>query len=406
MENIKDQAIEIIKITEGNICDRCLGRNFYPKISGKDNRERGHKLKIALSTEEDLPEKSNECYICGDIFETLKNKLEKIIDEINNSKIEFSNFLVGCRLPEEILDKEKIIWNKTGFKSESIKKEINREFGKALAIHLNKEVEFDNPNMVVMMDYITDKVKLQINPLFLEGRYRKLIRGIPQTRWPCRKCRGKGCDFCDFTGKMYPESVEELIAERVLQESGGQESRFHGAGREDIDVRMLGRGRPFVLEIKEPKIRSLNLKELTEKINNHSQGKVEVLNLQMVGKERRSGVKKSSTETFKTYHAVVEVENTISNDDLKILNTLKIINQRTPIRVSHRRADKIRVREVKEVETKIIDSNHFDLIIKCEGGLYIKELISGDEDRTKPSVTSLLGSQAICVDLDVLEVNI
>lgn len=56
MENIKDQAIEIIKITEGNICDRCLGRNFYPKISGKDNRERGHKLKIALSTEEDLPE--------------------------------------------------------------------------------------------------------------------------------------------------------------------------------------------------------------------------------------------------------------------------------------------------------------------------------------------------------------
>jgi len=406
MEKIKDQAIEIIKITDGNICDRCLGRNFYPKISGKDNRERGQNIKIGLSTKEDLPEKSKECFICDDIFETLENKLEKIIDEINDSKIEFSNFLVGCRLPEGILDKEKIIWNKTGFISESIKKEINREFGKALALYLNKEVEFDNPNMVVMIDYATDKVELQINPLFLEGRYRKLIRGIPQTRWPCRKCRGKGCDFCGFTGKMYPESVEELIAERVLQESKGQESRFHGAGREDIDVRMLGSGRPFVLEIKEPKIRSLNLKELTEKINNHCQGKVEVLNLQMVGKERRSGVKKSSTETFKTYHAVVEVENTISNDDLKILNTLTIINQRTPIRVSHRRADKIRVREVKKVEAKKIDSNHFDLIIQCEGGLYIKELISGDEDRTQPSVTSLLGSQATCVDLDVMEVNI
>ena len=150
--------------------------------------------------------------------------------------------------------------------SESIK-EINRELGKALALNMNKEVEFENPNLVVMMDYTTGKVDLQINPLFIEGRYRKLIRGIPQTRWPCRKC-SKGCKFCDFTGKTYPESVEELIAERVIQVSKGKESRFHGAGREDIDVRMLGRGRPFVLEIKEPKIRDLNLKELTEKLIN------------------------------------------------------------------------------------------------------------------------------------------
>ena len=406
MEKIKDQTIEIMKITGGNICNRCLGRNFYPKISGKDNQERGHNLKIALSKEENFPEKSEECYICGEIFKTLETSLKNIINEINNSKIEFSTFLVGCRLPKEILEKEKIIWDKTGFESESIKKEINREFGKALAINLNKEVEFDNPNLVVMMDFDTGKVKLQINPLFLEGRYRKLIRGIPQTRWPCRKCRGKGCKSCNFTGKMYPESVEELIAETVLQSSHGKESRFHGAGREDIDVRMLGRGRPFVLEIKEPKIRNLNLKELTEKINLHCQGKVEVLDLKLVGKERRSGVKSSSTETSKTYRAVVEVENAISNDDLEILKTLKIIKQRTPIRVSHRRADKIRVREVKEVECKIIDSNHFKLIINCEGGLYIKELISGDEGRTNPSVTSLLGSSAICVDLDVLEVNI
>lgn len=406
MDDIKDQTIEIMKITNGNICNRCLGRNFYPKISGKDNQERGHNIKNSLTLGKSLAGKSKECYICEDIFETLKNDVEHIIDEINSSRIEFSNFLVGCRLPTEILEKEKSIWDKIGLTSESIKKEINRELGKALALKMNKEVEFENPNVVVMMDYTNAKVDIQINPLFIEGRYRKLMRGIPQTRWPCRKCRGKGCEYCDFTGKMYPESVEELIAKKVILASKGQESRFHGAGREDIDVRMLGRGRPFVLEIKEPKIRDLNLKELTEKINEHCQGKVEVLNLQLVGKERRSGVKASSTETSKTYRAVVEVEKPISNDDLKILNTLKIIHQRTPIRVSHRRADKIRIREVKEVESKIIDSNHFELTINCEGGLYIKELISGDETRTKPSITSLLENQATCADLDVLEVNI
>ncbi|BDZ69976.1 tRNA pseudouridine(54/55) synthase Pus10 [Methanobacterium petrolearium] len=406
MENIKDQTTKIMNITDGNICNRCLGRYFYPKVPGKDNDERGAYLKNQLMKEENLPEKNEPCCICGDLFRILENKLENIIQEINEKNVEFANFLVGCRLSPEILEKEKFIGDKIGVESESIKKEINRELGKGLSLRLDKEVEFDNPNLVVMMDFTTDNVEIQINPLFLEGRYRKLVRGIPQTRWPCRKCRGRGCEKCNYTGKMYPESVEELIAKKVLQATKGRESKFHGAGREDIDVRMLGRGRPFVLEIKEPKVRELELDKLTEQINQHCQDKVEVLNLKMAEKDRRSGVKASSTETSKTYRALVEMDETISKEDLDILNSLNVIKQRTPIRVSHRRADKIRVREVKEVETKLVDSNHFEFIVNCDGGLYIKELISGDEDRTQPSVTSLLGNSAKCVHLDVLEVNI
>jgi TIGR01213 family protein len=205
---------------------------------------------------------------------------------------------------------------------------------------------------------------------------------------------------------MYPESVEELIAEKVLDATEGHESRFHGAGREDVDVRMLGRGRPFVLEIKEPRVRELKLEELTSQINQECQGKVEVLDLKMVNKDRRSGIKASSTETYKTYRALVELEETVDEDKLNDLNSLNIIKQRTPIRVSHRRADKIRTREVKEIQVKLLDSNHFELIVNCEGGLYIKELISSDENRTWPSVTSLLGISAKCIELDVLEVNI
>lgn len=406
MENINDQTTEIMNITNGNICNRCLGRYFYPKVPGNNNEDRGAYLKNLLIEEENLPKKSEACYICGDLFIGLENNLENIIQEIHEKNVEFSNFLVGCRLSPEILEKEKFIGEKIGVESESIKKEINRELGKGLTLRLDKEVEFDNPNLVVMMDFTTDEVEIQINPLFLEGRYRKLIRGIPQTRWPCRKCRGRGCEKCNYTGKMYPESVEELIAEKVLLATKGRESKFHGAGREDIDVRMLGRGRPFVLEIKEPKVRELELDKLTEQINQHCKDKVEVLNLKMVEKDRRSGVKASSTETSKTYCALVEVDETISEEDLDILNSLNVIKQRTPIRVSHRRADKIRIREVKEVETKLIDSNHFEFIVNCDGGLYIKELISGDEDRTQPSVTSFLGSSAKCVHLDVLEVNI
>jgi len=406
MNNVNKQAQKIMEITKGNICNRCLGRNFYPQLPGNDNQERGLHVKNILEIATAVPDKSETCYVCGDIFLNIEDILEKIINTINDSKVEFETFLVGCRLPSEIMGKEKEIQEEIGNTSDSIKKEINRELGKELEHRLDREVDFDNPNLVIMMDFARDQVELQINPLFIEGRYRKLLRGIPQTRWPCRKCRGKGCERCNFTGKMYPESVEELMAEKVLKMTKGQESRFHGAGREDVDVRMLGRGRPFVLEIKEPKVRELNLEELTSQINQHCHGKVEVLDLKKANKDRRSGIKSSSTETYKTYRALVELEEEVDEGKLNDLNSLCIIKQRTPIRVSHRRADKIRTREVKEIQVKLLDSTHFELIVNCEGGLYIKELISSDENRTKPSVTSILGISAKCVELDVLEVNI
>jgi len=58
------------------------------------------------------------------------------------------------------------------------------------------------------------------------------------------------------------------------------------------------------------------------------------------------------------------------------------------------------------MEFKKLDAKTLELVIECEGGLYIKELISSDESRTKPSVSEVLGTPAKCVKLDVLEVNI
>ena len=42
--------------------------------------------------------------------------------------------------------------------------------------------------------------------------------------------------------------------------------------------------------------------------------------------------------------------------------------------------------------------------IRCQGGLYIKELVSGDEGRTIPSVASILKTKAKPCELDVLKV--
>jgi tRNA pseudouridine synthase 10 len=46
------------------------------------------------------------------------------------------------------------------------------------------------------------------------------------------------------------------------------------------------------------------------------------------------------------------------------------------------------------------------ITVHCEGGLYVKELVSGDEGRTVPSLTGTLGIQAKVEDLDVIKVDI
>ncbi len=407
---IKKKALQILEFTDAHLCPRCLARNFYHDIKAADNLERGENILKFLNVELNNESEGN-CFICNGIFQSMDNDLiPQILNKLEDLNVEFSTFLVGCRVSEDITQREIEINDLICSDQENIKKEINREIGKALSLKMDKEVEFDNPNLVILVDFRknieTPKLEIQINPLFIEGRYKKLIRGIPQTKWPCRACKGRGCEQCNYTGKMYQESVEELISPLVLKESGGSESKFHGAGREDIDVKMLGEGRPFVLEIKEPRLRNLDLKKLETKINQLASDKVEVKSLKMVDKSRRQQIKSSSTDTYKVYHATVDLDKEINNEDIELLKTLKIIEQRTPKRVVHRRADIVRRREIRDIKTNLLNNNILELIIECQGGLYIKELISGDDHRTNPSVSSMLKTSAKCVQLDVLDVKL
>ena len=408
-----NKAEELINFTDGKICNHCLGRKFSDCVEGDGNEERGIRIRKALNLEDYDGE---ECEICHNIFRYIEDYvLDLVYEKIDLLNVEFDTFVAGCKLPKEIVEKDQEISDKFDFNVEILKKEVNREIGKLLEANLEQNVDFDGEDVLVMVDFrrilkedIENpiKVRLQINPIFIEGRYRKLVRGIPQTKWPCTKCKGRGCEDCNFTGKQYPESVEELLSEVVLRHTNGYEAKFHGAGREDIDVRMLGTGRPFVLEIKEPKIRKIDLEKISKEVAETAKGKTEYLNLKFTERKRKAEIKVSSPDTYKVYRALVKCEDGIKEEDLDKLQSLHMIEQRTPIRVSHRRADKIREKEVKNIETEFIDSKTFEMIIKTEGGLYIKELISSDEGRSNPSVSEVLGTQAICAELDVIEVGI
>jgi tRNA pseudouridine synthase 10 len=81
-----------------------------------------------------------------------------------------------------------------------------------------------------------------------------------------------------------------------------------------------------------------------------------------------------------------------------------IVKQQTPLRVVHRRADLTRERYIYEVKVKKVSPKKAEMQIRCQGGLYVKELVSGDEGRTVPSVSELLGNRAKPLKLDVLNV--
>lgn len=397
------KAKELLELTEGNICNHCLGRKLSSLVKGEDNLDRAKKISEELNINQD----DAECIICGNIFDRIDDELfGKIYNKIEHLGVEFDTFLVGTSLDKAIKQKDDEISDSLDVVVEPIKKELNRIIGSEIENNSNKEVSFEKQDIVINVDIRKKtKVRLQINPLFIEGKYNKYLRGIPQTKWPCTKCKGRGCDECNGTGKQYPESVEELLSERILEVTRGYEAKFHGAGREDIDVLMLGSGRPFVLEIKEPKIRKINLKELEEEINKSAEGKTACHGLKFVERNRKAEIKVSSPDTYKVYKALVKCEEPYDKSKLKDLEKLDEINQQTPIRVLRRRADKVRIKHVKELKSEVIDDYTFEMTIKTEGGLYIKELISGDEGRSKPNVSEILGVNAVCAQLDVIEVS-
>ena len=111
----------------------------------------------------------------------------------------------------------------------------------------------------------------------------------------------------------------------------------------------------------------------------------------------------------KTYRVDVSISSDLTIESLKKgaqkLNS-KVIKQRTPSRVSHRRADLVRPRLVNYVDVLSHNEGMVELEIRAQHGTYIRELVSGDEGRTDPSLSSLVGSPCKVEVLDVLNLHL
>ncbi|XP_054461095.1 LOW QUALITY PROTEIN: putative tRNA pseudouridine synthase Pus10 [Anoplopoma fimbria] len=234
--------------------------------------------------------------------------------------------------------------------------------------------------------------------IFIAGRYNKFSRALPQTPW-----------VIDGERRM-ESSVEELIAAPVLSSFRSDGFNFSSSGREDVDVRTLGNGRPFAMELLNPhrsRLSKAEMKQLQETINKSSD-KIRVRDLQIVSREAMSRMKEGEEDKTKSYTALVWTQKPIQREDIAFIDDIKdlTLDQKTPLRVLHRRALAVRQRVVHRMNTRFLDSHHFHLELKTQAGTYIKEFIHGDFGRTKPNMSVLLKTDTDILELDVESVDV
>lgn len=194
--------------------------------------------------------------------------------------------------------------------------------------------------------------------IFIAGRYRKLSRDLSQTPWL-------------VGGKRLKEgSIQETISNEIcpyfeVDHSARKEnSIFMGSGREDIDVRCLGEGRPFALQISDaikvslPKAIAANMEWQIDCTKD-----VSVQYLQMVKREHLAHIKVGEEQKKKIYRALCVLKYPVNMEILGKLDIPKsfVVQQKTPLRVLHRRPLLVRPREIFSVKGFMFKGTHSDI---------------------------------------------
>ncbi|CAI6008240.1 unnamed protein product [Closterium sp. NIES-65] len=183
--------------------------------------------------------------------------------------------------------------------------------------------------------------------VYIAGRYLKFSRALSQSPWTVDD------------EQMGDGSVQDLIASHLLPLLQPLSHKFQAAGREDIDVRMLGSGRPFLLELKGarrvPMAEELGRIEL--EINEQERGKVGVCQLQLADSRVCALMRQGEAEKQKSYVAVVWISRPITQADVTKLESIKDLVAGAAAKDPHT--------SVTQTKPSHSPSNHLQVIEQC-----------------------------------------
>jgi tRNA U54 and U55 pseudouridine synthase Pus10 len=308
---------------------------------------------------------------------------------------------------------------------------------------------------------------------YVRSEYTKIRRDVSQTPFFVDDNRGK-------RRRLGISSVEEEILPGLMQSSGGISTlnhdptsattlfgmaKFHASGREDMDVRMFFpetssgvdsqaavTGRPFVCEVTDAyRLPSKSdLAALVQAINHtgpedapldaqnwygkNPNGVGIAPHLAFVPSASFKNLQADTEDKVKHYGCLCWSQDPLPENEADLLAKLGDyplpIEQRTPLRVLHRRSNLIRQRNVLTCRVRKIDDHYFRLFISTDAGTCklesieegacvrgqglllvshflfrvafadVKEFVHGDLGRSKPSLASIFGCRTDILELD------
>ncbi|KAJ1654847.1 hypothetical protein IWQ61_005289 [Dispira simplex] len=243
-----------------------------------------------------------------------------------------------------------------------------------------------------------ESVTFSQRSILVGGRYTKHRRDISQT------------PFSVGGVSLSATSVSEIIGLALVKACHAEKFNFVPSGREDMDVQMLGNGRPFYIEIVNPKVIHLSDKDLRDVENQigTKQG-VQAHHLTLIDSEATRLIKQGEEHKTKSYACLVWCQTTLSSKLLAKLADYKeglVVQQRCPIRVLHRRANLVRPKKIHRLEVQPLQDHWVLVHLTTEAGTYVKEFIHGDCGRSLPSFADLIGCSADILELDVENVDL
>ena len=198
-------------LSRGSTCDHCLGRQFAQVSTGMTDEDRGKIVRRLLKS----PSFRGKCVVCAGIFRKLPGYAETAGKRL--AKIEHGTFLVGTLMSSDMIRREEALWEDVGIEHcESIRSELNRELGKLICDITGKDHDPDSPDVTVLLNLEKERLDFVIKPLYVRGKYRKLVRGIPQSKWD-----------------KYEETLEDVIAAPFMLATGGDGHSLHVRSQRD-----------------------------------------------------------------------------------------------------------------------------------------------------------------------------
>ncbi|XP_065211328.1 tRNA pseudouridine synthase Pus10 isoform X2 [Planococcus citri] len=454
------------KMKENGICHICCKRYLY-KVDSNEiiNKKWFEEDKISSDGDKIKLKKSNPCIICLDVFsDSVEEVVEKLIQSSEATSYDSDSFIIALILPSTCQSREQKVYAylkkefplllyenaitpRLGIKEAwkhrvcpSISKVINKtlDLKSELIIQITlvceddenannkKTKKFNSIQTEKMKSELEDSEKLNVfslsvpshqayckavsvrrESIFVAGRYNKFSRTLSQTPW-----------ILSDGERKTDTSVEEIISTNIKKITKSSDSRFSSSGREDIDVRMLGNGRPFAVELINARISKIPpsvIMSIESEINAIDPDSVFVRDLQIVDRTEMVHLKSGEESKTKDYCAVCFVETRDNYENLvkKLPSEPFTIQQKTPLRVLHRRTVATREKTIYSLNAQLLNIDYRDdgilmkINLKTQAGTYVKEFMHGDFGRTLPSLSVMFDEAPVDVlALDVTNVEI